>query len=256
MELQQDNEAEVLMLLNSNSETPYFLWNNSCRAELEELLQRNSKTFREAAFGAADLPSLSTSLAGFTYSLHASEVVVGGVFLRLFIAQPNYPIQSPVDFFTALLVFLLDRVANVTNKEGGAGSAAGAPTSLSNEGSLREAPLLAARSLRLLSGAYTEALSATVSKQMRSLVTLLTPSLAVAKADIPVARDEESMRSSLFLDIVQALAKFLSSDACLQALSAVETAMTAVVLLLEQILGNYDKHTVRLLFHQMSRMRF
>ncbi|XQJ29071.1 endosomal trafficking protein RME-8, putative [Leishmania guyanensis] len=241
MELQQDNEAEVLMLLNSNSDTPYFLWNNSCRAELEELLQRNSKTFREAAFGATDLPSLSTSLAGFTYSLHASEVVVGGVFLRLFIAQPNYPIQSPVDFFTALLVFLLDRVANVTNKEGGAGSAAGAPTSLSNERSLREAPLLAARSLRLLSGAYTEALSATVSKQMRSLVTLLTPSLAVAKADIPVERDEESMRSSLFLDIVQALAKFLSSDACLQALSAVETAMTAVVLLLEQILGHYDE---------------
>nr|VDZ46862.1 endosomal_trafficking_protein_RME-8_putative/GeneDB:LmjF.30.2210 [Leishmania donovani] len=241
MERQQDSEAEVLMLLNSNSDTPYFLWNNSCRAELGELLQMNSKQFREAAFGATDLPSLSTSVADFAYSLHASEVVVGGVFLRLFIAQPNYPIQNPVGFFMALLLFLLDNEGGAASGKGDDAAAQPAPPSSASRLTLREAPLLAAQSLRLLSSGYTETLSATASKQMRSLVALLTPSFAVDTAGVAAAENEEDIRSAVFVEIAQALSKFLSSDACLQALSTVETAMTAVVLLLERMLGRHNE---------------
>ncbi|KAG5497983.1 hypothetical protein GH5_02779 [Leishmania sp. Ghana 2012 LV757] len=241
MERQHDSEAEVLTLLNSNSDTPYFLWNNSCRAELEELLQMNSKQFREAAFGATDLPSLSESLADFAYSLHAREVVVGGVFLRLFIAQPNYPIQNPVGFFMALLVSLLGKEAPEASKQ--AGVAVGPPASSSSATSTaqKKAPLLCARSLRLLSTGYTETLSATASKQMKSLVTLLTPTSPVETADRDPAANEEAIQSAVTLELVQTMAKFLSSDACLQSLSTVETAMTAVVLLLERILTHYDE---------------
>ncbi|GET90826.1 endosomal trafficking protein RME-8, putative [Leishmania tarentolae] len=241
MERQQESEAELLMLLNCNSETPYFLWNNSCRAELGELLQMNSKRFREAAFGATDLPSLTTSLSGFTYSLHASEVVVGGVFLRLFISQPNYPIQNPVGFFMALLRFLHDTETSAASGKEDDTVTLQAPSSSVNRIALREAPLLASQSLRLLSSGYTETLAAAASTQMKSLVALLTPSSTAGTAGSATAETEEDMRGAVFAEIAQALSNFLSSDTCLQALSKVETAMTAVVLLLARILGGGDE---------------
>ncbi|KAG5472440.1 hypothetical protein LSCM1_03839 [Leishmania martiniquensis] len=240
MERQHDSEAEVLALLNSNSDTPYFLWNNSCRAELEELLQMKSQQFREAAFGATDLPSLDTCLADFTYSLHAGEAVVGGVFLRLFISQPNYPIQNPVGFFMALLVALLGKEAIVATEQDSTAVAPPASPSSARRATLKEARLLSARSLRLLSAGYTETLSATASKQMKLLVTLLTPSLPFQTTESATAANGEAMQSAVFLELVLTLAKFLASDACLQALSTVETAMTAVVLLLERLLTHYD----------------
>ncbi|KAK7201103.1 endosomal trafficking protein RME-8 [Novymonas esmeraldas] len=243
MERQHGGEAEVLTLLNTNSDTPYFLWNNSCRAELDELLRANSKQFREAGFGASDLPTLSSSLSDFAYSLHSSEVVVGSVFLRLFIAQPSYPIQNPVGFFMALLVFLLSRR---TGSAADAATALPAPISTADRTTPHEAPLLAAQSLRLLSAGYTETLSTTASKQMPSLATLLFPSSMAASAAAGVEEAEEEDRDEagegqILLEVVQTISKFLSFHVCVQSLSTVETAMTAVALLLEWVLVRCDE---------------
>ncbi|KAG5498717.1 hypothetical protein JKF63_03005 [Porcisia hertigi] len=241
MDRQPDSEAEVLTLLNSNSDTPYFLWNNSCRTELGDLLQRNSKRFREAAFGATDLPPLSTSIADFTYSLHAREVVVGGVFLRLFIAQPNYPIQNPVGFFMALLHFLLDKNSHSAGKKESVAGTPPAPLTTAHQTVLQDAPLLAAQSLRLLSCNYLETLTATAAKQMGSLVDLLRPFTPVETGASGTIRSELDIQNAVRLEVVQTLTRFLTSDTCLQALSVIETAMTAVVLLLEQILQHQDE---------------
>ncbi|KPI90185.1 putative endosomal trafficking protein RME-8 [Leptomonas seymouri] len=239
MEKHPDSESEVLTLLNSNSETPYFLWNNSCRAELEELLSTTSKEFREAAYGATDLPSLSSCVREFSYALHAKEVVVGGVFLRLFIQQPTFPIQNPAGFFMALLQFMLGNqaadgvgVGAVPTKDDAGSSEATAAMVL------KQAPLLAAQSLSVLTNGYTETLSSVAAKQMPALMALLGVPVEgrekdeVGRSLIAACSSEDRARS--VLEVVQTVTKLLSLDVCLQALAAVDTAMTAVALFLQE----------------------
>lgn len=235
MEKQADSEAEVLALLNSNSESPYFFWNNSCRAELEELLGTTSKQFREANYGATDLPSLASCVRDFAYSLHATEVIVGGVFLRLYLQQPDFPIQNPGGFFMALLHFLLGKQA----ADGTGGNAATQAT----------APLQAAQCLRVLTSSYTEMLAPVEAKQMHGLVALLQcPSAdeAQAASELSAANGSKGQtaaaalsvcshadRTRLILEVVQTLTKLLSFDVCLQALATVDNAVTVLTLFLQ-----------------------
>ncbi|KPA83270.1 putative endosomal trafficking protein RME-8 [Leptomonas pyrrhocoris] len=247
MEKQPDSEAEVLALLNSNSETPYFLWNNSCRAELEELLSTTSEQFREAAYGATDLPSLSSIVSNFTYSLHAKEVVVGGVFLRLFIQQPNFPIQNAAGFFMALLEFLLGTQAADGVGAGAAGAKeedakSGAEATVSS--AIKQAPLLAAQSLRVLTSGYTELLAPVAAQRMTALVLLL--GVRVGDGDkeevngSPIEVCDAETRAKLVLEVVQSMTKLLSFDVCVHALAAVDTAMTAVTLFTQQCLRDAE----------------
>jgi DnaJ homolog subfamily C member 13 len=247
----------VLTLLNSNSETPYFLWNNTCRTELQELLAATSERFREAAYGAADLPCLSSCVSNFAYSLHAKEVVVGGVFLRLFIQQPSFSIQNPAGFFMALLQFLLGKQAADSVGAGAGCTANSAPTLGSKTPaaensvlsgattSIYQAPLLAAQSLRLLTVGYTDTLSAVATKQMPSLVLLLAVPVDedTHKTDSHTERDNnesllamcaEEDRNAAILEVMRAITALLRFDVCLQALASVDTAMTAVGLFLQQ----------------------
>ncbi|CAG2054418.1 unnamed protein product [Timema podura] len=86
-QLSLDKPEEILKILNSNCETPYLLWDNSTRAELSEYLeqQRHNKLFGETD------PTYGTD---FVYSIHSKELIVGGIFVRIYNEQPAYPIES------------------------------------------------------------------------------------------------------------------------------------------------------------------
>ncbi|CCW61611.1 unnamed protein product [Phytomonas sp. EM1] len=95
-------ETEVLGRLNGDSETPHFYWNHTCRAELEELLEMNSSRCLKGEMTGDE--GMALLCAGdFSYTLHQNEVSVGGVFLRLYKAQPDFRIEDPVVFFSALI---------------------------------------------------------------------------------------------------------------------------------------------------------
>jgi DnaJ family protein C protein 13 len=100
MQYQPNSEPMVLKALNSNSETPLFLWNNSCRAELRDFVSARSTLCRDRA-GGSDLPPLSTE--GFEYSVLSQELIVGGVFVRIYNQQPTFPIENPEALFTAMV---------------------------------------------------------------------------------------------------------------------------------------------------------
>lgn len=100
MQYQQASEPLVLKALNSNSETPLFLWNNSCRAELRDFVSSRSTLCRDKA-GGSDLPPLSTE--GFEYSVLSQELIVGGVFIRIYNQQPQFPMEDPEALFTAMV---------------------------------------------------------------------------------------------------------------------------------------------------------
>jgi DnaJ family protein C protein 13 len=93
-------ENAVLKYLNSNHETPYFLWNNTSRAELRDFLRKNSDQARDNAGGYGEMPNLDVER--FEYSAHAKELVVGGVFVRIYNQQPQFQITDPAGFMQSL----------------------------------------------------------------------------------------------------------------------------------------------------------
>jgi DnaJ family protein C protein 13 len=108
MRTEKEGEVAVLKYLNSNHETPYFLWNNTSRAELKDFCRINSELCRDGASMASldHLPPMSVE--GFSYSAHSKELMVGGIFVRIYNQQPLYTITDPDRVFQDFITYLQD----------------------------------------------------------------------------------------------------------------------------------------------------
>ncbi|XP_061777667.1 dnaJ homolog subfamily C member 13-like isoform X1 [Nerophis ophidion] len=92
--------AEVLKLLNSNTESPYLIWNNGTRAELLEFLESQQegnirRGENDKSFG-----------ADFVFSEHSKELIVGEIFVRVYNEQPAFPLEFPKAFAASLLDYV------------------------------------------------------------------------------------------------------------------------------------------------------
>ncbi|XP_034835382.1 dnaJ homolog subfamily C member 13 isoform X1 [Maniola hyperantus] len=85
---------ELLKTLTSNWKTPYLVWDNSTRAELQEAL-RNQPTGDDEPL----VPQLQ-------YSAHEGLLSVGGVYLDIYNEQLDFPIENPQQFVLDLLKFI------------------------------------------------------------------------------------------------------------------------------------------------------
>ncbi|XP_063063073.1 dnaJ homolog subfamily C member 13-like isoform X1 [Engraulis encrasicolus] len=92
--------AEVLKLLNSNSENPYLIWDNATRVELLEFLQTQQES--NIKRGECD----KSFGAEFVFSLHAKELIVGEIFVRVYNEQPAFPLEYPKAFAASLLDYV------------------------------------------------------------------------------------------------------------------------------------------------------
>ncbi|XP_016365792.1 dnaJ homolog subfamily C member 13-like [Sinocyclocheilus rhinocerous] len=89
--LSRSSPAEVLKLLNSNSETPYLIWNNGTRAELMEFLEEQQES--NIKRGECDKSFGSE----FLFSEHGKELIVGEIFVRVYNEQPAFPLEGFCD---------------------------------------------------------------------------------------------------------------------------------------------------------------
>ncbi|XP_030062368.1 dnaJ homolog subfamily C member 13 isoform X1 [Microcaecilia unicolor] len=92
--------AEILKMLNSNTESPYLIWNNGTRAELLEFLesQQESMTRRgdcDKSYGSE-----------FVFGDHAKELIVGEIFVRVYNEQPTFQLEFPKAFAASLLDYI------------------------------------------------------------------------------------------------------------------------------------------------------
>lgn len=94
-DLVNDNAEQLLKLLTSNVRTPALLWNNTTRAQLTEIIDTN------IAANSNGRVSLSVQ-----YASHASELIVGGVFIRVYNEMPSFAIEDPNTFVLDLLNYL------------------------------------------------------------------------------------------------------------------------------------------------------
>ncbi|XP_060154593.1 dnaJ homolog subfamily C member 13 isoform X4 [Globicephala melas] len=92
--------TEILKMLNSNTENPYLIWNNSTRAELLEFLESQQENMIKK--GDCD----KTYGSEFVYSDHAKELIVGEIFVRVYNEVPTFPLEVPKAFAASLLDYI------------------------------------------------------------------------------------------------------------------------------------------------------
>lgn len=100
-QLRKNKPAEILKILNSNSESPYLIWDNGTRTELCEFLECQ----RQNKLDNSDDGDPSCPIE-FSYSTHKEELIIGGIFVRIYNQQPTYCIENPKGFIIDLLEFL------------------------------------------------------------------------------------------------------------------------------------------------------
>lgn len=83
-------------MLNSNCENPYLVWNNGTRAELMDFLETRRQARDESEL---------TIDSNFQYSVHSGELIIGGIFIRIFNKQPTYQIEVSVCVFNYFVRF-------------------------------------------------------------------------------------------------------------------------------------------------------
>ncbi|XP_033022077.1 dnaJ homolog subfamily C member 13 isoform X3 [Lacerta agilis] len=94
------NPAEILKMLNSNTESPYLIWNNKTRAELLEFLESQQESMIKR--GDCDKSYGSE----FIFSDHAKELIVGEIFVRVYNEVPTFQLELPKSFAASLLDYI------------------------------------------------------------------------------------------------------------------------------------------------------
>uniref|UniRef100_A0A803SPR7 DnaJ heat shock protein family (Hsp40) member C13 n=1 Tax=Anolis carolinensis TaxID=28377 RepID=A0A803SPR7_ANOCA len=92
--------TEILKMLNSNTESPYLIWNNRTRAELLEFLE----TQQESMIKRGDCDK--SYGAEFLFSDHAKELIVGEIFVRVYNEVPTFQLEVPKAFAASLLDYI------------------------------------------------------------------------------------------------------------------------------------------------------
>jgi DnaJ family protein C protein 13 len=98
--LSRNTVNELLKILNSNSETPYLIWDNRTRTELLEYLKEQQQSIIRT--GECD----TTYGAEFKYDILKDELVIGEVYIRVYNEQPTFVLEDPKGFVAALLDFI------------------------------------------------------------------------------------------------------------------------------------------------------
>lgn len=98
---------EFLKVLTNNTESPVLIWDNSTRSQLLEFLVEQQRTHIRS--GESDL----TYGATYLHETYAKELAIGGIFLRVYNRQPDFPLENPAIFVVHLLNYLSQHSSQV-----------------------------------------------------------------------------------------------------------------------------------------------
>ncbi|VDN50229.1 unnamed protein product [Dracunculus medinensis] len=111
----RDSPCAAVTMFDSNHENPELIWNDVVRETLKTAVLNSCKKLY-----AVQQPEYSTKWdekADNTYvcDIGNAEIVVAGVFLRLFIANPSWQVRHPKQFATELMEHVLEQLKQPTS---------------------------------------------------------------------------------------------------------------------------------------------
>ena len=93
--LKDTTELQFIEGLCQTYETPVTIWNESTRNELAHFIKDKIEKHQNTNFVESDL--------NFSFKAHQAEVQIDGIFLRIYLQQPQYKLNNSVSFITELL---------------------------------------------------------------------------------------------------------------------------------------------------------
>lgn len=91
---------EFLKVLTNNTESPVLVWDNGTRSQLVEFLTEQQRTHLRS--GESD----PTYGATYMHETNTKELIIGGIFVRIYNRQPDFQLENPSDFAVHLLDYL------------------------------------------------------------------------------------------------------------------------------------------------------
>jgi DnaJ family protein C protein 13 len=110
----RDNAEAAVAMFESKHENPELIWSDEGRAKVQETVARMKNDLYAAQRARPDTPFTLSPEFEVVYENLVGEVVVGGVFLRLLVKQPNWVFRKPKDFVVALTEKLIHLCAKTT----------------------------------------------------------------------------------------------------------------------------------------------
>lgn len=101
------NYARALKAFTTTTCNPHTIWNNKTRAQLQQLSRDQVHSIKTNG-GRYDKTLVST----FTYAEHAQELIVGGIFIKLYNKDPAFEIEDAEALMNSLLMFLFTESKN------------------------------------------------------------------------------------------------------------------------------------------------
>jgi len=93
--------GEILKLMNSNTQNPNLIWDNSTRTELRAYLENERDYLYKK--GVCQDEFLGQR---FTFSVFEKELIIGDIYARIYNEMPSYNLVDPKKFCIDLLDFL------------------------------------------------------------------------------------------------------------------------------------------------------
>uniref|UniRef100_A0A9J2PM00 Uncharacterized protein n=1 Tax=Ascaris lumbricoides TaxID=6252 RepID=A0A9J2PM00_ASCLU len=112
----RDSPQAAISMFDSKSENPELIWNEATRSNVKMIVKNgcNQLYAAQQVDPNAKWNSGSVNDACAYADVMAGELVVGGVFLRLFIANPSWQVRHPKQFATELMERVLDLMIRPT----------------------------------------------------------------------------------------------------------------------------------------------
>jgi DnaJ family protein C protein 13 len=103
----RESPEDVVLTLDKTHETPEIVWDSTCRRDLKSALAKACQQSDEAAaLDGVWKPPGGHEKYRVKYTILDGEVMVGGVYLRIFLKDPTFPLRDPKAFLESMLRLL------------------------------------------------------------------------------------------------------------------------------------------------------
>jgi DnaJ family protein C protein 13 len=110
-----DNPSISVQMYESEHEHPELIWNEKVRNRVSQIIRKTAENFSDKQQHSSDFQWRDPEVL---QEITTSEIVVSGVYLRLYASNPGWTLRKPRQFLSDLLDFIVENASRPgTSKE-------------------------------------------------------------------------------------------------------------------------------------------
>ncbi|KAK2561616.1 DnaJ-like protein subfamily C member 13 [Acropora cervicornis] len=121
MDAMRDSAEASVHMFEANQENPELIWNTEAREKICSVVKQLKDKHYEAQKDSPDIQWKLPEDFEIMFDDTVGELIVGGIYLRLFIQQPAWVLRKPKEFLIALLQTFVDKLTKPSSRVPGLG---------------------------------------------------------------------------------------------------------------------------------------